>query len=54
MNDRDCRSCIFSSFLHGGCCSWDCEYINRSEAAQAWREKQKRLEEEQKKNDDPN
>ena len=39
MNDRDCKSCIFSSYLHGGCCSWDCEYINRREAAEAWREK---------------
>ena len=42
MSDRDCKSCLFNSYSHGGCCSWDCEYINRREAAEAWREKRSR------------
>ena len=36
--DRDCRTCVHSNF-HGednGCDSWECEYINKKEAIEAW------------------
>ena len=39
--DRDCRTCVHSNF-HGednGCDSWECEYINKKEAIEAWKEK---------------
>lgn len=35
MKERDCKSCLFNS--GDGCMSWDCEYINRDEAAEAYR-----------------
>jgi len=33
---RDCKSCVFNSYAHNGCCSWDCNYISRKEAVEAW------------------
>lgn len=44
MTDRDCKTCVWSSPWEGegnGCTTWDCEYINKREAAEAWREKHK-------------
>ena len=40
MNDRNCDSCIHKTAE--GCRSWECEYINRDDAIEAWREKQER------------
>lgn len=37
--ERNCKTCLWNSMFHHGCCSWDCDYINRKEAAEAWREK---------------
>lgn len=39
MMDRDCRTCIYSNFNEGdnGCTKWECEYISRSEAIEAWK-----------------
>lgn len=35
MKERDCKSCLFNA--GDGCMSWNCEYINRDEAAAAYR-----------------
>lgn len=35
--DRDCDNC--ARFSRDGCTSWDCDYINRKEAIEAWEEK---------------
>ena len=45
--DRDCKTCVWSSPWEGesnGCVTWSCEYINKREAAEAWRELHKREE----------
>lgn len=34
--DRDCRNCVRNR-PDVGCTSWDCEYINRDEAIEAWK-----------------
>lgn len=34
---RDCDRCVFNSYASRGCCHWDCEFINRDEAVEAWR-----------------
>lgn len=34
MKDRDCKSCVHNT--PDGCESWDCEYINRAEAIEAY------------------
>lgn len=34
---RDCDRCVFNSYATRGCCSWDCEFISREEAVEAWR-----------------
>ena len=39
MEERNCKDCVFNSYAHGGCCSWDCEFISRREAVEAYREK---------------
>lgn len=41
MNDRDCERCVHSR-PYGGennnrCTSWDCEFIDRKEAVEAYR-----------------
>lgn len=38
MEERKCKDCVFNSFAHHGCCTWDCEYINRGEAVKAYKE----------------
>ena len=38
MDERDCKTCVFNSYAHHGCVSWDCEYINRREAVKAYKE----------------
>ena len=35
--DRDCDNCVRCG--RNGCTSWGCEYINRKEAIEAWKEK---------------
>ena len=35
--DRDCDNCARCG--RDGCTSWDCKYINRKEAIEAWEEK---------------
>ena len=45
--DRDCKTCVWSSPWEGesnGCVTWSCEYINKREAAEAWKELHKREE----------
>lgn len=45
MEDRDCKSCVYSSPSFdgdNGCIAWACEYIPREEAIAAWKEKQER------------
>lgn len=39
MNDRDCKGCIYSNFNgnDNGCTKWECEFIPRSEAIEAWK-----------------
>ena len=37
MTDRDCDNCARCG--RDGCKSWDCDYINRKEAIEAWKEK---------------
>jgi hypothetical protein len=46
--DRDCKTCIHrvpvfddeeGIWRGADCDSWDCEYVNRKEALQAWKEK---------------
>lgn len=32
---RDCKSCVYNA--GDGCMSWDCEYINRDEAVEAYK-----------------
>ena len=43
MMERDCKTCAYSSPFGGandnGCTAWGCEYINKNEAIQAWKEK---------------
>ena len=39
MEDRDCNACIWAT-RDGGCASWECEYVNKREAYNAWKEKQ--------------
>lgn len=34
--ERDCFNCVHKH-PDGNCGSWDCEYINRREAIEAWR-----------------
>lgn len=39
--ERDCKTCIYSNFKNendNGCTRWDCEYINRQEAIEAYKE----------------
>ena len=38
MSDRDCKNCVRNK-PDVGCTSWDCDYINRKEAIEAWKEK---------------
>lgn len=35
MNDRDCINCI-RNVPGTGCTSWDCKYINRTDAIRLW------------------
>ena len=38
--DRDCKTCAYSSPGQGisnGCTAWECEYINRREAIEAYK-----------------
>lgn len=35
---RDCENCARNT-PKNGCTSWDCDYINRKEAIEAWLEK---------------
>ena len=35
--DRDCDNCVRCG--RNGCTAWGCEYINRKEAIEAWKEK---------------
>ena len=37
MNDRDCENCARCG--REGCRSWDCDFIPRKEAIEAWIEK---------------
>lgn len=45
MAERDCKTCVNSSPYGGpydnGCTAWGCEYINKAEAIQAWKEMKK-------------
>ena len=43
MEERNCKDCVFNSFAHHGCCTWDCEYINRREAVKAYKELHKEV-----------
>lgn len=36
--DRDCENCVRNT-PRKGCTAWDCDYINREEAIEAWKEK---------------
>lgn len=38
MAERDCKNCVRNK-PDVGCTSWDCDYINRQEAIEAWKEK---------------
>lgn len=38
---RECNECIWST-RDGSCSSWDCDFIDKEEAAIAWREKKER------------
>ncbi len=33
---EDCNKCIFAT-RDGGCTSWDCEFIDKQEAYEAWK-----------------
>lgn len=40
MDNRDCKTCAYSSPGQGtsnGCTAWECEYINKREAIEAWK-----------------
>lgn len=37
MSDRDCENCARCG--REGCKSWDCDFIPRKEAIEAWKEK---------------
>ena len=37
MEDRNCNKCLWAT-RNGGCASWDCEFISKSEAYKAWKE----------------
>lgn len=37
MTDRDCENCARCG--RDGCKSWDCDFIPRKEAIEAWKEK---------------
>lgn len=34
--DRDCDKCIWST-RSGGCSSWDCVFVDKHEAFEAWK-----------------
>ena len=34
--ERDCENCVRNK-PNVGCTSWDCDYINRKEAIEAWK-----------------
>lgn len=37
---RDCKTCVYSRFRDendNGCTAWECEYINRREAIEAYK-----------------
>lgn len=38
---RDCKTCAYDT--RDGCSTWDCEYINRNEAIEAWKREQIRM-----------
>ena len=40
MTERDCNHCLWAT-RDFGCASWDCKYVNKQEAYEAWKEKQK-------------
>lgn len=38
--DRDCKTCIYANYRNendNGCTRWDCEYINKQEAIDAYK-----------------
>ena len=38
--ERDCKTCIYANYKNkndNGCTRWDCEYINKQEAIDAWK-----------------
>ena len=41
MKDRDCKTCLYARTpddpYNNGCTAWDCDYINRKEAIEAWK-----------------
>lgn len=40
MNDRDCKTCVYSvgwTEHDNGCTAWECEYINRQEAIEGYK-----------------
>lgn len=45
MKDRDCRTCVYArtpdDMYDNGCTAWECEYINRREAIEAYKEMHK-------------
>lgn len=47
---RNCDRCVFNS--NRGCCSWNCEFISRSEAIKAWRLLNSKNDNENKASDD--
>ena len=37
--ENNCDKCLWAT-RSGGCASWSCEYVNKREAYEAWKEKQ--------------
>ncbi len=37
MSDRDCMNCVRNT-PDQGCTAWNCDYINRKEAIEAWKQ----------------
>lgn len=41
MTDRNCNSCLWST-RSGDCRRWRCEFVDKQEAYEAWKEKKEK------------
>lgn len=38
--ERDCNKCLWAT-RDGGCASWDCEFVSKQDAYDAWKAQQR-------------